>query len=107
MSGYRILWLFVLFDLPVGSKIQRKLAKDFRNKLLDLGFQMSQYSVYIKFCSGKEKAETLCRDIELVIPPSGKVHLIQITDKQYEGIRTYAGTNREYSNKNRGQLALF
>ena len=107
MSGYRILWLFVLFDLPVGSKNQRKLAADFRNKLLDLGFQMSQYSVYIKFCSGKEKAETLCRDIESVIPSAGKVHLIQITDKQYEGIRTYTGTNREYPNKNRGQLALF
>lgn len=107
MSGYKILWLFVLFDLPVGSKRQRKLAAGFRNTLLDLGFQMSQYSVYLKFCIGKERADALCKEIEAIIPSYGKVHLIQITDKQYEGIRTYTGTKQEFSTKTRSQLVLF
>ncbi len=44
LSGYRIVWVFVLFDLPVGTKKERKAATKFRHSLLDLGFEMSQYS---------------------------------------------------------------
>lgn len=107
LSGYRIMWVFVLFDLPVGTKKERKAATKFRHSLLDLGFEMSQYSVYLKFCAGKEQAEALARQIEGGMPSSGKVHLVQITDKQYENIRTYRGRKREPSPKNPNQLALF
>ncbi len=55
LSGYRIMWLFVLFDLPVGTKRERKAANGFRHALLDLGFEMSQFSVYIKYSAGKEQ----------------------------------------------------
>ena len=44
--------------------------------LLDLGFEMSQFSVYLKFCAGKEQAEALARQIEEAMPASGKVHLV-------------------------------
>src|SRR5882724_11967823 len=88
LSGYRIMWLVVLFDLPVGTKKERKAATGFRLKLLDLGFEMTQFSVYLRFCAGK-------------------VHIIAITDKQYENIRTYRGRKREQSPKNSNQYALF
>lgn len=107
LSGYRIMWLFVLFDLPVGSKKERKAAAKFRLCLLDAGFEMSQFSVYLKFCAGKEQAEAIQRHLESEMPPSGKVHLVQITDKQYENIRTYRGRKREPSPKNPNQLTLF
>ena len=107
LSGYRIMWLFVLFDLPVGTKKERKAATGFRLKLLDLGFEMSQFSVYLRFCSGKEQVEAYERKIERALPAAGKVHLIAITDKQYENIRTYRGRNRERARKNPDQLALF
>lgn len=107
LSGYRIMWMFVLFDLPVGTRKERKAATGFRNDLLDLGFQMSQFSVYLKYCAGKERAEALARQIEAAMPPSGKVHIVQITDKQYENIRTYRGKKREPSPKNPDQLVLF
>ena len=55
-NGYRIMWLVVMFDLPVATKIERKLATQFRNNLLDMGFEMMQFSVYTKFCSSKSKA---------------------------------------------------
>jgi CRISPR-associated protein Cas2 len=90
LSGYRIMWLVVLFDLPVGTKKERKAATRFRLKLLDLGFEMTQYSVYLRFCAGKEQAESYERKIKQAMPPSGKVHIITITDKQYENIRTTA-----------------
>jgi CRISPR-associated protein Cas2 len=107
LSGYRIMWLVVLFDLPVGTKKERKAATRFRLKLLDLGFEMTQYSVYLRFCAGKESAESYERKIEQAMPASGKVHIIAITDKQYENIRTYRGRNREQSPKNPDQFALF
>jgi CRISPR-associated protein Cas2 len=107
LSGYRIMWLVVLFDLPVGTKRQRKAATGFRQKLLDLGFEMTQYSVYLRFCAGKEQAEAYERKIEQAMPSAGKVHIMAITDKQYENIKTYRGRNREQSLKNPDQFALF
>jgi CRISPR-associated protein Cas2 len=107
LSGYRIMWLCVFFDLPVGTKKERKAATRFRLKLLDLGFEMTQYSVYLRFCAGKEQAESYQRKIEQGMPAVGKVHILAITDKQYENIRTYRGRNREQNLKNPDQLALF
>lgn len=107
LSGYRIMWLIVLFDLPVLTKPERKAANGFRHALLDLGFEMSQYSVYLRFAAGKEQADALCRQIEAAMPRSGKVHVVQITDRQYEMIRTYRGKKREPGPKNPGQLTLF
>ena len=107
LSGYRIMWIFVLFDLPVGTKKQRKAATKFRESLLDLGFEMSQFSVYLKFAAGKEEAEAVERHVEAAMPGAGKIHVVQITDKQYENIRTYRGRKREPSPKNPNQLALF
>ncbi len=107
LSGYRIVWLFVLFDLPVGTKKERKAAAEFRLSLLDEGFEMTQFSVYLKFCAGKEQSDAVARRVEGGMPVSGKVHLVEITDKQYENIRTYRGKKREPSPKNPNQLALF
>jgi CRISPR-associated protein Cas2 len=107
LSGYRIMWLVVLFDLPVGTKKERKAASGFRLKLLDLGFEMTQFSVYLRYCAGKEQAESYERKIERFMPASGKVHIMAITDKQYENIRTYRGRKREQSPENPNQFFLF
>ena len=107
LSGYRIVWLIVLFDLPVTSKLQRSAATRFRHDLLDEGFEMSQYSVYLRHCAGKEQADSLAHRMELVMPKEGKVHMIQITDKQYENIRTFRGRKREPGPRNPDQLVLF
>jgi CRISPR-associated protein Cas2 len=106
-SGYRFLWLQVLFDLPVKKKKDRKAATDFRNFLLDLGFEMAQFSVYQRFCSGKDKAETFIRKIESNLPKSGRVHILTFTDKQYENMRTFRGKNEDKNCKNTDQLLLF
>jgi CRISPR-associated protein Cas2 len=68
---------------------------------------MSQFPVYLKFCAGKEQDEALARQVKTEMPPSGKVHLVSITDKQYENIRTYRGRKRECSPKMPNQLVLF
>lgn len=105
-SGYRLLWLQVLFDLPVKTKKQRYEATQFRNHLLDIGFSMAQFSVYMRHCKGKDEAETLIRKVERKLPDEGSVHMLVITDKQYENIRTfYCGVKGRL--KSPDQLLLF
>ncbi|MGL4722264.1 MAG: CRISPR-associated endonuclease Cas2 [Desulfovibrionaceae bacterium] len=82
LSGYRIMWLLVMFDLPTITKEEQRAATQFRNHLLEPGFSMAQYSVYTRVCS-REKADVLSNSIEAVIPSSGKVQIFSVTDKQY------------------------
>lgn len=107
LSGYRILWLMVLFDLPVVEEVDRKAATAFRQFLLDEGFEMAQFSVYMRHCSGKENAEKYYRHIEMNLPPGGSVHIITLTDKQFENIVRFQNTVQEPRKKNPDQLCLF
>lgn len=107
LSGYRLMWMMVMFDLPVGTKKERKVATAFRKFLLDQGFEMSQFSVYMRFCSGKEQAEAYTKKVEACVPSTGKVHIVYITDKQYENIVSYDGRTKEASWKNPEQFVLF
>jgi len=90
-SGWEIMWAWVLFDLPVGTKTQRRNATKFRNYLLDEGFQMTQFSVYLRMMRNREKLNALFDRIERNVPSEGKVHCIGITDKQFGSIRTFEG----------------
>ena len=107
LSGFRLMWMIVLFDLPVLTKKERKAATKFRKFLLDEGFEMSQFSVYMRFCAGKEQVEARTRSVALGVPATGKVHIVYLTDKQYENIVCFDGRKREPVRKNPGQLALF
>ena len=106
ISGYRVMWMLVMFDLPVVEKEERKAATAFRNYLLDEGFSMAQYSVYFRLLDGKEASTAMEARIRTRIPEKGSVHIIRITDKQYENIQVYRGKRRETPEKPE-QLTLF
>lgn len=106
-SGYRFMWMFVMFDLPVVTKRQRKRATKFRHDLLDLGFQMAQYSIYIKFCGQREAANALAGRIERRLPSLGRVSILIVTDKQYERMRVFNGRQRQAQEPSQRQLVLF
>ena len=107
LSAYRMTWLYVMFDLPVGTKAERKAATKFRHFLLDLGFEMAQYSVYLRFAESREAAETQITSIGDSWPGKGKLHIVTITDKQYANARIFTGKNREQRSKIPEQLTLF
>jgi CRISPR-associated protein Cas2 len=107
LSAYRLMWMMVLFDLPVVTKPERKAATKFRNFLLDQGFEMAQYSVYMRFCAGKEQAETYTKRVERNVPRTGKVYVVYLTDRQYETIITFDGRTKEPPKKNPEQYLLF
>lgn len=107
LSGYRMMWLYVMFDLPVGTAAERKTATKFRNFLLDQGFEMAQFSVYLRFAESKEAAETHIGRVRAMLPEKGKVHIVTITDKQYANAQIFTGANRERRQGNPDQLVLF
>jgi CRISPR-associated protein Cas2 len=107
LSGYRLMWIFVMFDLPVTTKAESRAATKFREYLLDEGFEKSQFSVYARFCNGREQFEAYMRRIELNLPERGDVHVLTFTDRQYENIVRFSGQRRRRQRKNPNQLALF
>ncbi len=101
------MWLFVMFDLPVKTKQERKDATSFRKKLLDLGFEMSQFSVYLKYCYSTEKAETVSGNVENILPSGGKVDLLTVTDHQFSNMKRYFAKKQVKIERRPKQLHLF
>src|SRR5688572_3036734 len=54
-SPFSMGWILAMFDLPVVTKKERKVATRFRNDLLDEGFLMIQFSVYARPCVNFEQ----------------------------------------------------
>jgi len=107
LSGYRLMWMVVMFDLPVVEKAERKAATEFRNALLDMGFEMSQFRVYMRFCTSPAQVDTYCKRVECALPTGGKVNILQFTDKQYERIMSFHGKAKQPANKTPDQFDLF
>lgn len=106
LSGYKLMWMIVMFDLPVSEKPQRKAATNFRKFLLDQGFAMAQFSVYYRLLSGLDAVSALEKKISACLPDEGQVNILTITDKQYERMQTYTGKLYDPPKKQE-QLQLF
>ena len=87
----RILWLFVFFDLPVGTKDERRAANRFRHFLKDDGYMMLQYSVYARVCRGEEAVGKHIDRVTKTMPKKGSIRALQVTDKQYGRMRLLLG----------------
>ena len=107
ISGYRAMWLFVCFDLPVGAPEERKAATQFRSTLLKSGFGMKQWSIYSKYFLNRSQAEAAADNIGRQVPSMGKVSMMFITDKQFALVRNYSGGASDELEKKPDQLALF
>ena len=107
LSGYRFMWVIVMFDLPVDTKKARRNYARFRKKLLKDGFDMLQYSVYGRHCASEENAKVHTQRVESAIPPDGEVRVLTVTDKQFERMRIFWGKMRKPPEKALRQIELF
>lgn len=73
-----------MFDLPVKTASQRKHATEFRNFLLDEGYRMVQYSVYVRECVSYNRMQTQMRRVKAGLPPEGNVRALYVTQAQWE-----------------------
>ena len=106
-SEYRIMWLLVFFDLPTETKKERKAAADFRKHLLNDGFTMFQFSIYVRHCASRENAAVHLRRVKSTLPKYGQVGCLTITDKQFSGIELFDNKKEVKANAPGQQLELF
>jgi CRISPR-associated protein Cas2 len=107
LSGYRGMWIFAMFDLPVYSKKARRRYTRFRKLLLKEGFSMLQYSVYARYCASEEVAHVHRVRIRSALPPEGYVRVLAVTDRQFGKMESYIGKSSESIEKPPLQLELF
>ena len=84
VEKFKMGWLVVAFDLPVITPKQRKEATGFRKFLLDDGFQMIQFSLYVRACVSFARQQTHIDRVKQGIPPEGKVRAFYVTRAQWE-----------------------
>jgi CRISPR-associated protein Cas2 len=107
ISGYKAMWLFAMFDLPMEEAQMRKEYAQFRKELLRQGFTMLQYSVYVHYVRSEESEEVHRRRVMLSLPSHGQVRLVSVTDRQFEKMEVYVGRKREKVEDPPMQLMLF
>ena len=60
LSGYKLMWMMVMFDLPTGTP-----------------------PVYFRFCGERECCAKYVRAIKNAAPPEGDISILFFTDKQF------------------------
>lgn len=82
------MWILVLFDLPTASAELRRRGACFRRGLLRLGFGMFQKSVYLRWEASPERAECLGRRVLGLAPCEGKVSVLRLSARAWEGLES-------------------
>lgn len=106
-GGLNSMWVIVLFDLPTETPEDRKHYTEFRHFLLEDGFTMMQYSVYMRHSSSDENALVHIQRVKAKLPPDGEVRIVKITDKQFGRIEVFYGAKRKPIEMAPEQLMLF
>jgi CRISPR-associated protein Cas2 len=101
------MWVIVMFDLPTETKKDRKNYTIFRKKMLADGFQMFQFSMYIRHCPSKENAEVHTKRVRQSLPPRGNIGIMTITDKQFGMMEVYYGKDATSLPSTAQQLEMF
>ena len=107
LNAYHIMWLIVMFDLPVKLKKDQKDVALFRKNLEKDGFVMHQFSVYMRYCGSLESVQVHIKRLRSFMPSKGHVTILSITDKQYSTIVNVWGKVEKKSRPTPLQLEFF
>lgn len=107
LNAYRIMWVLVFFDLPTETKKDRKNYAVFRKRIMSDGFQMFQFSMYIRHCSSRENMNVHIQRVKNILPPKGHIGIMGVTDKQFGMMEIYRGKEEAKAPPTVQQLELF
>jgi len=91
----KYMYVICFFDLPTQTKRERKRYTIFRRKLMQAGFVMMQYSVYIAQVRGTHQVQDRIDKVKSFSPKNGEVRLLTVTDRQFDRMEMIV--NYEYS----------
>ena len=107
LNAYRIMWILVFFDLPTETATERKTAARFRKNIMKDGFQMFQFSIYMRHCSSRENADVHINRVKKLLPQKGHVGIMCITDKQFGMMEIFHGHKEVGKKPPAQQLEMF
>ena len=83
------MWVMVFYDLPTDTKSLVKAATKFRKNLEKDGFNLFQFSIYIRHCESRENAQVHINRVKAMMPKYGSIALMTVTDKQFGAIELF------------------
>lgn len=92
--SYRYMRILVMFDLPVGTAVERRNYQVFRKFLIKSGFLMLQESIYCKIAQNSTMADYIIESVRKNKPRSGLVQLLKVTEKQYSRMEYIVGESK-------------
>jgi CRISPR-associated protein Cas2 len=101
------MWVLVFFDLPTETKKERKAHAQFRKKLLEDGFTMFQFSIYLRHCASRENADVHIKRVKNLLPEKGHIGIMCITDKQFGSMELFYCKKQTEVSTPHQQLELF
>jgi len=101
------MWVLIFFDLPTNTKKERKNASIFRKRLINDGFTMFQFSIYVRHCASRENADVHIKRVKSFLPQTGHIAIMTITDKQFGMIELFYGKKEKDHPPTPQQLELF
>lgn len=101
------MWVLVFFDLPTETKKDKKAYTDFRKRLVNDGFTMFQFSIYLRHSPSRENADVHIKRVKSFLPESGFVGVLCITDKQFGQMELFQGKKEKAVTTPYQQLELF
>jgi CRISPR-associated protein Cas2 len=107
LNAYRIMWVLVFFDLPTETPKERKIAALFRKNIMKDGFQMFQFSIYLRHCASRENADVHIKRAKTLLPEKGHVGIMCVTDKQFGMMEIFHGHKPSSTNPPVQQLEMF
>jgi CRISPR-associated protein Cas2 len=105
-NAYRVMWVLVFFDLPTDTARERRVAARFRKDLMNDGFTMFQFSIYLRHCSSRENMEVHQNRVMRLVPIKGHVGMLSITDAQFARMKVWYNAEEEVKDVPQ-QLELF
>ncbi|MDO4634743.1 MAG: CRISPR-associated endonuclease Cas2 [Streptococcus sp.] len=80
---YAALRLVCFFDLPMETNQEKRIYRQFRKELIANGFEMLQFSVYVRTCPNRSFANKFYKRLQKSDLPFGNVRLLAVTEKQF------------------------
>jgi CRISPR-associated protein Cas2 len=107
LNAYRIMWVLVFFDLPTETPKERKIYALFRKNIIKDGFQMFQFSIYMRHCASRENADVHIKRVKKILPEKGHIGIMCITDKQFGMMEIFHGHKQAETAPPVQQLEMF
>lgn len=107
LNEYRVMWVLVFYDLPVTTAKELKAAARFRKNIMGDGFNMFQFSIYVRHCASMDNAQVHVRRVQAMLPETGSVGILCVTDRQFADMKIFYGQKKKLPELPGFQLELF